>query len=131
MPSQAGRRPRIFVVDDEFIVADALATQLRKKGLDAQAFQGPHDALRADFSSPPDLLVSDVALQIFTGIELAARIRERSPNCRVLLFSCSPETNHLLQLAHFEGKEFTLLFGPVSLSELVAQIFALVDGEER
>ena len=116
------------MVDDEYMLADILAEHLREKGIDAQAFQGPCEVLRERLHPPPHLLVSDVKLQPFTGIELATRLRERSPNCRILLFSGDPEANHLLRPACFAGSDFKLLFGPILLSELVAQILHLIEG---
>ena len=94
-----------------------------------QAFRGPREALRARSCRQPSLLVSDVNLdEAFTGIELASRMRKRSPNCRVLLFSGDPVANHLLEPACSAGSDFKLLFGPVLLSELVAQVLHLIEG---
>jgi two-component system, NarL family, nitrate/nitrite response regulator NarL len=52
------------------------------------------DGLRRARESMPDLVLIDVGLPFFSGIETACRIREVSPNSRIIFFSenSDPET---------------------------------------
>jgi CheY-like chemotaxis protein len=55
-----GPVPRIFVADDELVIASTLATILQMSGFSAEFFTSPLEALTAARSKAPDLLVSDV-----------------------------------------------------------------------
>jgi CheY-like chemotaxis protein len=57
------RKPIIFVVDDEPIIASTLAAILNSSGFSATAFTDPLDALRSAESQCPDSPVSDVAMR--------------------------------------------------------------------
>jgi DNA-binding response OmpR family regulator len=51
------KQRRIFVVDDEPIIATTLALILRRKGFDAVHFTDPFEALKACHLDSPDLLI--------------------------------------------------------------------------
>lgn len=77
----------VFVVHDEFVVASSLAAILRHHGFNAQSFTDPLKALLAAALEAPELLISDFAMPLLSGRELASQVREHSPDCKVLLFS--------------------------------------------
>jgi len=120
----SGKRvqPRIFLADQEYVLASMLAGLLREKGWDARAFGSPYEALDAAHSAPPDLLVCDVEIPPLSSLEFAKRMRHESPRCKVLLFSTHSGTNCLLESIRSAAKDFILLFGPVHLHELLNQI---------
>jgi DNA-binding NtrC family response regulator len=113
---------RVFVVDDEVVIAKTLAAILARKGFATTAFTNPQHALDAAFLNPPDLLISDVAMPQFSGIELAVRIRAQHPGCRVLLFSGQANTTNLLEDAGALDRDFLLLAKPIHPAELLRQI---------
>src|ERR1700734_809637 len=77
----------VYVVDDEEVIATTLAMILRKSGFEAKAFTQPLEALRAAELRCPDFLVTDVAMPVMNGIDLAIQFKAIYPRCRVLLFS--------------------------------------------
>ncbi len=82
-----GKKCRVFVVHDELVIASSLALILGHEGFDARFFTEPFEALRAARSNAPDILIADAALPPLSGIELAVKIRQHRPECKVLLFS--------------------------------------------
>jgi DNA-binding NtrC family response regulator len=94
------------------------------KGFDAVAFSEPGKALIAAIASPPDLLVTDIAMPLLSGIDLAIKVRERSPGCKVLLHSGQNNASALLQEARKRGHYFVLLPKPCSPPKLVDKIRA-------
>jgi DNA-binding NtrC family response regulator len=113
---------RIFVVDDEALIAQTLTLILRREGFAADFFTRPSTALAAAQTLPPDLLISDVVMPEFSGAELAIQIRLHHPSCQVLLFSGQAATADLLGDARARGFDFTLLQKPVHPSDLLRAI---------
>jgi CheY-like chemotaxis protein len=113
---------RVFVVDDEPVIASSLAAILRMKGFSARFFTSPLAALAAARSESPDLVISDVAMPDISGIELAIQMRAQYPSCKILLVSGQAGTLDLLEGARAQGYDFRLLAKPVFPSELLSEI---------
>ena len=64
--------PRVFVVDDEHVIASALAAILKKHGVSATFFTSPLEALTAVRLKARDLLASDVEMPGVSGSDLLA-----------------------------------------------------------
>jgi DNA-binding NtrC family response regulator len=117
--------PRVFVVDDEHVIASTLAAILKLNGYSATSFTSPMAALAAARSSAPDLLISDVAMPDLSGIDLAIRMKAQYPECKILLFSGQAAALDLLEDARSRGHNFQLLQKPVHPSAMLSIIRAL------
>jgi CheY-like chemotaxis protein len=113
---------RVFVVDDEPVIAATFATILRMNGFSARFSTDPVEALAAARLDAPDLLVSDVAMPGLTGIDLAIQIKAQYPDCKILLFSRQATTQDLLEDARSQGHNFQLLQKPVHPSVMLSMI---------
>ena len=113
---------RVFVVDDESIIATTLTTILCKSGFLAESFTNPLDALQTTTEGIPDLLISDVVMPQMSGVELAIRIKAVCPTCKVLLFSGQAATVDFLEQARNEGHDIQLLSKPIHPSDLLLAI---------
>lgn len=113
---------RIFVVDDEQVIAQTLAVILRQSGFVVYAFTNPIEALIGAASEAPDLLISDVMMPEMSGIDLAIQLRKRHPECKVLLFSGQAATADLLRVARQQGHDFELLLKPVHPKDILRAI---------
>lgn len=118
--------PRIFVVDDERVIAWTLSLILKQEGFDTTAFYDPKLLLENSEKAAPDLVISDVVMPEMTGIELALRLRATHPSCKLLLFSGQAETSDLLQRASEQGHEFTVLSKPLRPAEMIEEVRKLV-----
>jgi DNA-binding NtrC family response regulator len=119
---QERKKCRVFVVDDEYFIASTLATILCSQGFDATSFTEPLEALRAARADSPDLLISDVVMPVVSGIELAVRILQLCPDCKILLFSGQAATSSMLEIARTNGHNFEVLTKPVHPSDLLRKI---------
>jgi DNA-binding NtrC family response regulator len=115
----------VFVVDDEQVISQSLAIILRREGYDASYFTNPLEALEQMKITPPDLLISDVMMPEISGIELAIRVAERYPDCKILLFSGQAATTDLMNDARAQGYSFQLLPKPLHPRQLLEEIATL------
>lgn len=120
--SELRARFRVFVVDDELIIASTLATILQRNGFDAVFFTDPLEALAAAREDVPDLIITDVVMPGLSGIELAISVKAHSPDCKILLFSGQASTANLLEEAKTKGYDFELLTKPIHPTDLLQKI---------
>lgn len=102
-------RPSVLVVDDEHLVARAVARALRLAMIDVQIADHPHAALEALEAQDFDLVLSDFDMPELNGVALLDEIRRRYPAIRRVLTSAAPPANldTLLlsgDIEHFEAK---------------------------
>jgi CheY-like chemotaxis protein len=116
----------IFVVDDEKAIAETLAIILRQSGFVATSFTNPLDALEMAPIRSPGLLLSDVVMPPFSGVDLAIQIKEKCPNCKILLFSGQAEIIDLLTAARKQGHDFPLVAKPIHPADLILRIRELI-----
>jgi DNA-binding NtrC family response regulator len=116
----------IFVVDDEKAISETLALILRKSGYTVTSFTNPLDALEKAPVKWPSLLLSDVVMPGLSGVDLAVQIKNKYPDCKILLFSGQAETNDLLRAAREQGYDFPLVAKPVHPIDLLLRIRDLI-----
>jgi CheY-like chemotaxis protein len=115
-------KPKVLVVDDEQVIADTLAIILNREGFDATPVYSGTDAVARARRTPPDLVITDVAMPELNGIEAAIQIRSFLPSCKILLFSGKATTADLLEEARARGHEFEILAKPVHPLDLLAKL---------
>lgn len=113
---------RVFVVDDEKVIADTLAVILSQHGYQATAFYDGRAALAACEAASPDLVISDVVMPQCSGVDLAIRIKELYPACKILLFSGHAGMVDFLDQARQLGHDFEVLSKPVHPKDLLARL---------
>jgi DNA-binding NtrC family response regulator len=116
------KKPSVFVVDDEAVIAVTLALILNQEGFQATSFNDPREALKAAEISCPNFLISDVVMPEVNGIDLGVLFKTIYPECRILLFSGQAATSALISDAHKKGHEFEVLAKPVHPRELLTAI---------
>lgn len=115
-------KPKVLVADDEQVIANTLAIILNQAGFEARAVYSGESAVVTLDIFAPDMLISDVIMTGMTGIETAIKVREKLPNCKILLFSGQAATADLLEKARTQGHEFEILAKPVHPTDLLAKL---------
>jgi DNA-binding response OmpR family regulator len=119
---------RILVVDDERTIAESVAVRLRAEGFTVDlAHDGPSAVAKAR-ATPPDLVVLDVMLPGFDGLEVCRRIQAERTVPVLMLTARGDETDLLVGLAVGADDYLTK---PFSLRELAARVHALLRRIER
>jgi DNA-binding response OmpR family regulator len=118
----------ILVVEDEPVINQAVTDRLRAEGFVVeQAYDGPA-AVAAFEEHAPDLVVLDLMLPGFDGLEVCRRIQATRPVPVLMLTARDDETDLLVGLAVGADDYVTK---PFSMREVVARIRALLRRVER
>ncbi len=122
-------RTRIVVVDDEPSVVDSVALGLRREGYEVQTAGDGPDGLRLIQTADPELVILDVMLPVFDGVEVLRRLRAEGRDVPVLLLTARVEIE--AKLAGFAGGADDYLTKPFRLEELLARCRALTKRRPR
>jgi DNA-binding response OmpR family regulator len=118
----------ILVVEDEPTLGEAIAARLRAEGFTTRlAADGP-SAVRAAQEQAPDLIVLDVMLPGFDGLEVCRRIQaERA--VPVLMVTARDDEADLVEGLRTGADDY--LTKPFSMRELIARVHALLRRVDR
>ena len=87
-PARAPQRPlRVLVVDDETPVRDTLAAVLAADGHEVALATDGADGLRRFGAGTFDLVITDKAMPVMNGDQMAAAIKSRAPKMPVILLT--------------------------------------------
>ena len=119
---------RILVVEDERTIAESVAARLRAEGfLVDLAHDGPTAVSKAR-TVRPDLVVLDIMLPGFDGLEVCRRIQAERP-LPVLMLTARGDENDLLVGLAVGADDY--LTKPFSMRELAARVHALIRRADR
>ena len=123
-PGSAGlQMPTLLVVDDERSLVDLLRSYLEAEGFTVlTAYDGP-SALDQARARQPDLVVLDVMLPGYDGIEVCRQLRRFSDAYVLMLTSKSQEIDKVIGLSVGADDYLTKPFSP---RELVARVKAML-----
>lgn len=77
----------IFVVDDDVSLRDSLGHLFKKSGARVSEFEKAEDAFHALENQLPDVLVTDVKMPGWSGLDLQDAIRKKYPNLPLVMIS--------------------------------------------
>ena len=114
---------RILVVEDEALIADAIAARLRSEGMEVTvAGDGPTGVAHAG-RFEPDLVILDLMLPGMDGLEVCRQIQKDRHVPVLMLTARDDETDLVVGLAVGADDYMTK---PFSMRELVARVQALL-----
>jgi DNA-binding response OmpR family regulator len=124
----SGTGTTVLVVEDEPLINQAVGDRLRAEGHGVvSAYDGP-GAVAAYDEHQPDLVVLDVMLPGFDGLEVCRRIQQRRPVPVLMLTARDDEADVLVGLGVGADDYLTK---PFRMRELVARVSALLRRVER
>ncbi len=114
-------KPKVLIADDEKMIADTLALILNQGGFDARAVYTCRKALDIAPSFRPDILISDVLMDM-NGVDAAVQLRGLLPDLRVFLLSGQTATADILTKSKAQNLRFEVLVKPVHPAELLRKL---------
>ncbi|GAB5347980.1 response regulator transcription factor [Alteriqipengyuania sp. 357] len=122
-PLRRTDRRVVALVDDDRNILTTVSIALQAEGFETRVYSDGETALRALTENPPDLAVFDIKMPRMDGMELLAKLRERSPLPVIFLTSKDDERD---EEAGFEMGADDYISKPFSLRLLVARIRAIL-----
>ena len=119
---------RILVADDDATIAESIAARLRAEGFAVQTAGDGPGAVVAAREGSPEIVVLDVMLPGFDGLEVCRRIQAERPVPVLMLTARTDETDLLVGLGVGADDYLTK---PFSMRELVARVHALLRRTDR
>src|SRR6185436_18899601 len=122
-----GRERRVLVVDDEPTIAASVAARLRAEGFAVDVAHDGPTAVAQALEVPPDVVVLDVMLPGFDGLEVCRRLQARRPVPVLMLTARDAETDVLVGLGVGADDYVTKPFSPRELAARVHALFRRID----
>ena len=118
----------ICVIEDEEVIASAVAARLRAEGFAVEVAHNGHDGVALCERVRPDLVVLDLMLPGLDGLEVCRRVQHSRPVPVLMLTARGEESDLLVGLAVGADDYMTK---PFSLRELAARVHALLRRVDR
>lgn len=78
---------RVLLLDDELNLLKVLEEKLKRKGFEVSAFSDPREAIDRIELSDFDVVLTDLTMPGYTGLEVLEHCRERRPDLPVILMT--------------------------------------------
>jgi CheY-like chemotaxis protein len=119
---EIAEKVKILVVDDERLIADSMSWVLNMEGFETCVVYSGEEAIAIAESFHPDALICDIRMTGISGIETAARIREKFSACKILLISGHVSIADLAQATPGRANQFDFLSKPVHPRVLIEKL---------
>jgi two-component system, OmpR family, alkaline phosphatase synthesis response regulator PhoP len=125
-----GKRPAesrsesILVIEDDRALRRGLAMNFELRGYHVMTASDGGEGIKLAFDSGPDLIVLDIMLPGFSGLEILSELREKGRDVPILILSARGTTDNKIEGLGLGADDY--LAKPFALSELFARVEALL-----
>ena len=113
---------RFLIVEDEFKIADVIASRLRKENYIVDVFGNGEEGLDNALTNIYDLIILDVMLPKVDGFKILEEIRREKINAKVIMLTAKSMIED--KLTGFNNGANDYLTKPFHIDELVARVNA-------
>ncbi|MCC7301648.1 MAG: response regulator [Bacteroidia bacterium] len=112
------RKNTILIAEDEPMMLKVLEFKLRKDGYEVMTASNGKDAIEKIKNTPPDLLITDMTLPFFNGLEIIDYVRKNgTPRLPVIILTDVDKEAVILEAFKTGANDFiTKPFSPNELS---------------
>ncbi|MBL8260326.1 MAG: nitrogen regulation protein NR(I), partial [Candidatus Competibacteraceae bacterium] len=114
------RKEQVWVIDDDHAIRWVLEKALQRDNLTVTTFESAAGALSALKQGRPDAVMADIRMPGMNGLELLARLRERSPELPVIIMTAHSDLDSAVSA--YQGGAFDYLPKPFDVDEAVALV---------
>lgn len=120
---------RILVVEDEFSLADIIATKLRKEKYNVDISLDGEEGLDKALSDIYDLIILDIMLPKVNGIEILKEIRNNNIDTKVIMLTAKSSLDD--KLIGFEKGANDYITKPFHMEELIVRVNVWLRSNEK
>lgn len=127
LPKPPAADAKVMILDDDPIVLDALSLLLQPWGLQVKTLQDPRQFWNVLTATTPDLLVMDLEMPTFNGIDLCRVVRQdpKWGNLPILVVTAHTDMESIQQVFAAGADDF--ISKPVVGPELVTRVISRID----
>ena len=114
----------ILVVEDDRSLREGLAMNFRLKGYRVMTAVDGDEGMQKAFDARPDLVILDIMLPGFSGLDILDELRKRGESMPVLILSARGSVEHKIEGLGLGADDY--LAKPFELPELFARVDALL-----
>ena len=122
-PAESGSES-ILVIEDDRALRRGLAMNFELRGYRVMTASDGEEGIKRAFDSGPDLIVLDITLPGFSGLEILSELREKGRDVPILILSARGTTDNKIEGLGLGADDY--LAKPFALSELFARVEALL-----
>lgn len=112
---------RLLLAEDDELLASLLKFRLQKGGYDVKVMRNGKEVKEYFKNNIPDIIVSDIMMPYFSGIELIDFVRnEMNSNIPIIIISTAGNEENVLSAFKLGANDF--ISKPVSPSELLMRV---------
>jgi DNA-binding NtrC family response regulator len=111
---------QILVIDDELEVLSCVLEMLQVEGFEPEGVSDSVEAAQLIKERQFDLILSDISMPNFTGLQLLALVKERSPATEVIIFTGYDTPSWVEEALRHQA--FAFIKKPFSLDDLMERV---------
>ena len=120
---------RILVVEDEFSLADIIATKLKKEKYNVDISLDGEEGLDNASTGVYDLIILDIMLPKISGIEILKEIRNKGIDTKIIMLTAKSSLDD--KLLGFENGANDYITKPFHIEELIARVNVQLRNNEK
>ncbi|MDD5306587.1 MAG: response regulator transcription factor [Deltaproteobacteria bacterium] len=122
--AEGAARATILVVEDDKSLREGLALNFQLQGYRVLTAADGDEGMRKAFDARPDLIVLDVMLPGWSGIEILSELRAKADDVPVLILSARDKVEHKIEGLGTGADDYVTK--PFELKELLARVEAML-----
>jgi DNA-binding response OmpR family regulator len=114
------KQPHAIVVEDDLFLSEIYSDTLRSIGIHVETLYDGESAMQRLKSATPDLIILDLNLPKYSGIEIFHELRKRAETSEtwVLIVTANPAQASELSEAELNSQNMIILTKPISVDQL-------------
>jgi DNA-binding response OmpR family regulator len=114
---------RVFIVEDDAVIARAVSNELQKWGFEALVAENFADISGEVKAAAPQLVIMDISLPYYNGYYWCEKIRQAS-SVPIIFLSSRADTSDVVMAVSMGGDDY--IFKPIDMELMIAKVQAVL-----
>ena len=118
------RDATILIIEDDKSLREGLAMNFRLRGYEVITAKDGDQGMQLAFDASPDLIILDIMLPVYSGLDILTELREKEVTVPVLILSARDRVDHKIEGLDLGADDYVTK--PFELPELLARAQAML-----